>query len=71
MLKKSNRRGSSNPSRKFNLSRFKNRISIWKDASLRFAEVADREYSRLRKTIKENRRNLTQKDAHRIYQIIS
>ena len=67
----SNRRGSAKPSKRFNYSHFKKRLGRWREASVKFAETADREYDLIKKMIKENRKQLSKDETKRIYELIS
>ena len=67
----SNRRGSAKPSKRFNYSNFKKRLGRWREASVKFAETADREYDLIKKMIKENRKQLSKDETKRIYELIS
>ena len=67
----SNRRGSAKPSKRFNYAHFKKRLGRWREASVKFAETADREYDLIKKMIKENRKQLSKDEVKRIYELIS
>ena len=67
----SNRRGSANPTKRFNIGGLKKRLNKWRGAALKFSEISDREYNLIRIMIKENRKNLTKDEIKRIYQLLS
>lgn len=67
----SNRRGSANPTKRFNIGGLKKRLNKWRGAALKFSEISDREYNLIRNMIKENRKNLTKDEIKRIYQLLS
>ena len=70
-IQNTNRRGSSNPTKRFNVGTLKKRLNRWREAAIKFSEVSDREYALIRKMVKENRKNLTKDEIKRVYQLLS
>ena len=66
-----NRRGSSNPTKRFNMSALKKRLNRWREAAHKFSESSDKEYNLIRRMIKENRKNLSKDEIKRVYQLLS
>ena len=66
-----NRRGSSNPTKRFNMSALKKRLNRWREAAHKFSESSDKEYNLIRKMIKQNRKNLSKDEIRRLHSLLS
>ena len=66
-----NRRGSSNPTKRFNMGALKKRLNKWREAAIKFSQTSDKEYALIRRLVKEDRKNLSKDEIKRIYQLLS
>ena len=70
-MMKQNRRGSSNPTRKFQVDKLKNSVRRWREAMVQYSNQAEREYNKIKAQVRAGQTLMTDAELKFTYKLLS
>ena len=66
-----NRRGSANPTRRFQVEKLRTSVRNWRESLIRYSRAAEKEFAKIKTQINQGKRYMTDDEIKLVYRLLS